>query len=235
MPATALRSFLPLLGVLALCPLAALVIGDDPHEPVQRAAAIVELERAVGIYVEPAVHAWAREHDNLMTVAGAFYVIAHIGVAGWALAWTWILRRDVFPRVRAAFVCAQVILVAIYVALPTAPPRLLPGAGFEDTLSGLWGKEAADSAHALQSPYAALPSGHVVFALVAGATFARYGDQAWLRVFGWVYPPLMATVTIATANHFVFDVVAATLVAAVAWWLAAAPRPRVLVAGAAKT
>ena len=65
--------------------------------------------------------------------------------------------------------------------VPTAPPRLLPGAGYTDTPTGLWGEEAADSPHLLQSPFAAVPSGHVAFALVAGAVFARLGDIARLR------------------------------------------------------
>lgn len=215
-----LRPFLPLLGALALCPLAALAIGDDPGPPVRRGLAVVELERGLGIHVEPAIHAWALRSDRLMAAAGVFYVVAHIGVAGWALVWTWFLRRGVFGRVRNAFVAAQVLLVSVYVAFPVAPPRLLPGAGFQDTLSGLWGREAADSAHTLQSAYAAMPSGHVAFALIAGATFARYGDQVWLRAFGWIYPPLVAAVTILTANHYVLDTVAAGVVAAAAWGIA---------------
>ena len=134
-----------------------------------------------------------------------FYVWAHVPVAGWALVWTWFLRRDVYPAVRNAFLAVQAILVAVYVAVPTAPPRLVPGAGYRDTLSDLWGRELADSAHLLQSPYAAMPSGHVAFALLAGGTFALFGDRRWLRAFGWVYPPLVWLVTIATANHFWLD------------------------------
>jgi membrane-associated phospholipid phosphatase len=79
-----------------------------------------------------------------------------------------------------------------------------------------WGRELADSAHLLQSPFAAVPSGHVAFALVAGMTFARLGDMAWLRAFGWVYPPLVVAVTVITAHHLVLDAVAAALVVAVA-------------------
>jgi membrane-associated phospholipid phosphatase len=203
-----------LLAALALCPLAALAIGSDAAGPVARAEAVADLERSLGLFVEPAVHAWAAGAGWLLTAAGVFYVWAHVPVAGWALIWTWYLRRDAYPTLRNAFVATQVVVIAVYVLIPTAPPRLLPGAGFTDTLTGLWGRELADSAHLLQSPYAAMPSGHVAFALLAGGAFALLGDQRWLRVFGWLYPPVVVAVTIMTANHFWLDAVGGAAVAA---------------------
>jgi hypothetical protein len=216
-----LRQSLALLAALALCPLAALVIGGDGDAPIARAEAVMAAERFLGIHVEPAVHTWARAHPDLLTTASAFYVLAHVPVAGWALTWTWFLRRERFALVRDTFLWTQGILVAIYLLLPTAPPRLVPGTGFADTLTGLWGKEFADSAHVLQSPFAAVPSGHVAFALVASGVFARMGDMRWLRGFGWTYAPVVVAVTVITANHFLFDAIAAACVVACAYRLAA--------------
>jgi hypothetical protein len=214
------RQVLVALGALALCPVAAQLIGADATAPVARARALMDIEAALGIAIERAVQAWALGHPSLMDAASAFYVFAHVGVAGWALVWTWYLRRDRFAVVRDAFLWTQLLLVALYVIVPTAPPRLVPGAGFADTLTGLWGSEVADSAHLLQSPYAAVPSGHVAFALVAGLTFARLGDMAWLRAFGWIYPPLVVAVTVVTGNHLLVDAAAAALVVAAAGALA---------------
>ena len=207
-----LREISLVLGALALCPLASLLIGTDAAVPIARGEAMLELERALGLAVEPAVHAWTAQRPDLLTLAGVFYVWAHVPVMGWALVWTWFLRRDVYPTLRNVFLAVQALTVGLYVAVPTAPPRLLPDAGFADTLTGLWGRELADSAHLLQSPYAAMPSGHMAFALVAGGTFALIGDRRWLRVFGWSYPPLVALVTVATANHYVLDLLAAAAV-----------------------
>ena len=216
-----LRQSLALLGALALCPIAALVIGGDADAPIARAEALIAAERLLGIYVEPAVHTWARAHPDLLMTASAFYVLAHVPVAGWALIWTWFLRRDRFALVRDTFLWTQGILVAIYLLVPTPPPRLVPGTGFADTLTGLWGREFADSAHVLQSPFAAVPSGHVAFALVASGVFARMGDMRWLRVFGWAYAPVVVAVTVVTANHLLFDAVAAACVVGCAYRLAA--------------
>ena len=213
------QGLLPL-GALALCPLAALLIGSDADAPIARAEALIEAERWLGIHVEPAVHAWGRGHPGLLTAASVFYVVAHVPVAGWALTWTWFLRRDRFDLVRDTFLWTQALLVVLYVLVPTAPPRLVPDAGFTDTLTGLWGREFADSAHTLQSPFAAVPSGHVAFALIASGVFARLGDMAWLRAFGWVYAPIVVAVTVVTANHLLLDTIAAACVVGCAYRLA---------------
>jgi membrane-associated phospholipid phosphatase len=217
----AVRDIVLLLAALALCPVAALLIGDDAGAPVRRAEALAGAERALGLYVEPAVHAWARDRPVVLSVAGVFYVFAHVPVAGWALVWTWFLRRDAFPLVRDVFLATQLLTVALSAVAPTAPPRLVPGAGFDDTLTGLWGREFADSAHLLQSPFAAMPSGHVAFALVVGGVFAKLGDRRWLRTFGWVYAPIVVAVTVITANHLLFDAIAAAALVACAFGLAA--------------
>src|SRR5215213_3194552 len=193
MPA-GVRQLLLLCAALALCPLASLVIGDASAAPIQRGRALPAAEASLGLRFEPSLHGWTARQPLLMELAGLFYIFAHIAVAAWALIWTWWLRRDRFALVRDVFLVTQLLTVAFYVALPTAPPRLVPGAGVSDTLAGLWGREVADSAHLLQSPYAAMPSGHVAFALVAGATFAAIGDRRWLRAFGWAHPPAMAAV-----------------------------------------
>lgn len=210
------RDLLLIAGALALCPVAAALVGPDPDGAVERARALMDAEEALGLHVEPAVHAWGLGRPALMTAAGLFYLFAHIGVLGWALVWTWCLRRDAFARVRDVFLATQVLLFSAYVLLPTAPPRLVPGSGFRDTLAGLWGHEMAGSAHLIQSEYAAMPSGHVAFALVAGGVFARLGDQPWLRAFGWLYPPLVVAVTVITGHHLWLDAAGAAAVVGVA-------------------
>jgi hypothetical protein len=211
------RQILSLLGALALCPLAAELIGGEATGPVARAEALIGLEQALGFHPEPAVHAWAVGHPDLLAAASTFYVVAHVPVAGWALIWTWYLRRDRFRLVRDTFLWTQALLVVVYLLVPIAPPRLVPGAGYTDTLTGLWGKEFADSAHVLQSPFAAVPSGHVAFALIVGGVFAMLGDRRWLRAFGWFYAPIVVAVTVITANHLLFDAIAAAALVAFAF------------------
>ena len=175
----------------------------------QRGVDLAAFERTLGVHVEPALHAWARGSDALMLVAGLVYFIAHVAVTGWALVWTWCLRRDAFAAVRDLFVVTQCLTAALWMLLPTAPPRLLPGGSATPLDPGA-------VAGLVQSPFAAMPSGHVAFALVAGVTFARIGDRRWLRAFGWAYPPLIVAVTVVTGHHLWLDGLGAAAVVAAA-------------------
>jgi hypothetical protein len=213
-------------GAMALCPLAALLIGDDPTAAAHRAHALAGVERDLGVHVEPAVVGWAAAHPALLSVATAFYLLAHVPVTGWALIWTWCLRRDSFARVRTIFVGTQVALAALYVLVPTLPPRLADGVGGAASTPG-WAAGVTASSHVVQSPFAAMPSGHVAFALVAGGTFALLGDRRWLRAFGWAYPVVVVAVTILTGHHLIVDAVAAaSLVGGVTAVTVAAPATR---------
>jgi PAP2 superfamily len=223
-PGSGRRQVLLVLAALALCPVAAWLIGDHPPGAIARGAALADAERWLGVHVEPAVAGWGHRHGTFMALVTVFYLGAHVPVAGWALIWTWYLRRDRFRQVRDTFLWLQGLLVACWVALPTAPPPLVPGSGVPDELADTGGGGPAAVAHVLQSPFAAMPSGHVAFALVAGAVFVRLGDQAWLRWFGWAYPGLVVAVTVVTGNHLLLDAGGAALVTLVAVQLAS-PRP----------
>ena len=68
------------------------------------------------------------------------------------------------------FLATQVVTVIGYLAWPVAPPRMAPELGFSDTLATVYGGGGETLAHSVQSPYAAMPSGHVAFAVVAAGT-----------------------------------------------------------------
>jgi hypothetical protein len=129
--------------------------------------------------------------------------------------WAWLERPAAFAAARDTLVLAQVLTVAGYVTAPTAPPRMLGDLGFRDTLAGFWGAGTANATHLLQSPFAAMPSGHVAFALVAAGTVAALVRSRIVRALAVAYPVLVVAVTVATANHFLADAVVAAVVAGV--------------------
>ena len=162
--------------------------------------------------MEPALHTWATERPTLLAAALVFYVWAHLPATIGALVWAWLERPRAFPVARNVFLVAQAVTVVGYLLAPTAPPRLVGELGFADTLQGFWGAGAAGAAHTVQSPYAAMPSGHVVFALVAGGVLVALARPLAVRVAGALYPVLVVAVTLVTANHFWLDALAAALV-----------------------
>jgi hypothetical protein len=139
--------------------------------------------------------------------------------------------------VRRTFAVAQGLTVAGYLLLPTAPPRLLPSLGLDATASTGSGTLASVANH-LQHDLAALPSGHVVFALVVAQAWLLAGRSPAARAAAVGYPVLVAVLVLATANHLLVDVAGAAVVVAVAtsitwlWSGAWRPRPAVLSLGA---
>ena len=197
----------------ALCPLAALVTTRDPSVPVARTHALVDFERSVGLFFEADLHAWLQRHDALLAAAGGFYVWAHVPALVGVLVYSGFASPARFARLRDWFLATQLIVVAGYLLLPTAPPRLVPGLGFEDTLTQLWGVEGAALAHTVQSPYAAVPSGHVAFAVIVAAGLWSSSRRPAIRTLALAYPLIVTVLVMATANHLLVDAVAGVLAA----------------------
>jgi PAP2 superfamily len=171
----------------------------------------VDAERALGLAFEPAAHAWAAGVPGLLGVLWTLYLFAHLPAVAGALVWAWLERPSAYRAARDVFLIAQAITLAGYVLVPAAPPRLLPELGMAA------GAEPGEGlAGLLQSQYAALPSGHVVFALVAAGIVVALVRRPLVRAAAALYPPLVIAATILTANHFWLDAAAAAAVVALA-------------------
>jgi hypothetical protein len=190
-------------GALALCPLVAAFAPAQP--PLERTRALVDAERALGIFVEPAVHGWVADRPALLTLAGLFYVWVHLPATIGALVWARLERPHAFQVARNTFLVTQAITVAGYLLVPVAPPRMLPG--FTDTLAAVYGSGGERLAHSVQSPYAAMPSGHVAFAAVAAGMVFALVRASVLRIAAVGYVALVIAVIVATANHLWLDAV----------------------------
>lgn len=230
-----MRDFAPVAATFLASPLVALLSADAAAGAVARGRELADAERAAGLFVEPALHAWTAGHETLMAVAGVAYLTLHVPVMIALLAWTYLLRPAAFAPLRTVFLAAQALTVTGWVLLPTAPPRLVGDPAFADTLRELWGPSTAEQATWVQSAYAAMPSGHVAFALMAGGAVLVLARHPLARLAGGLYPVAMVWLTVVTANHYWLDAVGAMVVVAVAAAVALTvhrvPRPaRVMVA-----
>jgi hypothetical protein len=61
--------------------------------------------------------------------------------------------------------------------------------------------------------YAAVPSLHVGWDLLAGIAIVTTARRRWVRVLGGLLPVLMVLAVVVTANHFVLDAVAGAVLA----------------------
>ena len=121
------------------------------------------------------------------------------------------------PLRRTWWVMNGVALGGFYL-YPLAPPRLLPGGGFTDTVIdvGVWGSWANDSVAAASNQYAAMPSLHAGWAIWCGVAVALLSTRPWARAVAVAYPVATVLVTLLTANHYLLDAVAGAGVLALA-------------------
>jgi hypothetical protein len=193
----------------------------------EHARDLIDLERGMHVFVEPAVQAWGSGSQLLLDGASWIYINAQTTVTVSALIWLYIFRNPSFYFVRNMMVVAMGIALVGYVAFPTAPPRFLPEWGFFDAVHDFTGgRSDSVTANALFNPYAAVPSMHVAFALMIGWPLAKLVRWRALRVFWLLYPLVMTFVIVVTGNHFIADAVLGAMTAGVsaysAWWLARA-------------
>jgi hypothetical protein len=142
---------------------------------------------------------------------------SHFVVTTTFLTWLYFFRNDHFYFVRNMFMIAMVVALACYAAFPTAPPRLLPEAGFTDTIAVFTGlPQDSETVGMLVNKYAAVPSMHIAFSLMIAVPGMALAANPLARVWWSGYPLLVLFVIVVTGNHFWFDAAAGAAVACVA-------------------
>jgi hypothetical protein len=208
----------------------ALVVGDT-STAFENATGVVELEKSYGLFFELSIQRWALANLELVEVLNYFYLSAHWIVTTLFFVWLWFNRRGVYPYVRNAFLVANGIALAVFMVYPVAPPRMLTGAGFIDTIHSVSDVDLHGGVlSGLFNPYAAVPSMHFGYAIMIGLV-AMWLIRSWpLKVLALAYPVIVFLTIVGTANHYVIDAVAGFVVvalgfAAIAVWTRVRGRP----------
>jgi membrane-associated phospholipid phosphatase len=216
-PVDVLRQLILFCGAYWLYRLVRGLVDGRAAEAFENARQVIDIERGLGLFIEPSVHAWASGSSLVIDVSSWMYLNSHFAVTTVVLAWIYLRRNERFYFVRNMFMVAMALALVGYVALPTAPPRLMPEWGFTDSVEAFTGVDSdAGSANVLVNPFAAIPSMHVAFALMIGLTMAQLVRRRWAQVLWWAYAPVVTFVVIATANHWWLDAFLGAVVAAAA-------------------
>ena len=189
---------------------------DRTQDALRNARWIVDVEHAMGIFVEPEVNQWAldsaplRELVNFVYFWMDFPLIIAVG-----LFFFWWQRRW-YTVLRDALLSSGGIALVMYWSIPVAPPRFLKEWGFVDTLEAY--SELSYQAQSLQpfvNPYAAVPSLHVGWSMLLMVVVFGATRNVWWRAAGVLTFVLQYFAVVATANHYILDGVAGLLVCAV--------------------
>jgi membrane-associated phospholipid phosphatase len=215
-PADLVRQIVLFCGAYWLYRIARGMVDGRSAEAFHNAREVIGIERGLGLFIEPSVHAWASAHAVVIDGASWMYLNSHFAITTVTLAWIYLRRNERFYFVRNMFMVAMGLALVGYVALPTAPPRFMPEWGFTDSVAAFTGVKAdSGSADLLFNPFAAIPSMHVAFALMLGVTMTRMTRRRWAQALWWAYAPVVTLVVIATANHWWIDGFLGAVVAAV--------------------
>ncbi|MFI6347083.1 phosphatase PAP2 family protein [Streptomyces sp. NPDC050560] len=183
--------------------------------PEQRGAALRNahwlwsLEHHLGIAVEGSVNHALNSVSWLIVGMNYYYATLHFIVTIGVLVWLFRKHPGRFAAARTVlFVATGTALIGYYL-FPLAPPRLMPGSNFVDTVlvHRTWGSMASGDLKHVSNQYAAMPSMHIGWSLWCGLTIFALASVPWARVLGLLYPMLTLTVIVATANHFWLDAV----------------------------
>ena len=179
---------------------------------VDHAHDIVWLEQKLNLDVEAGVQRHVVDSDVLSTVFNWIYIWGHWPVIVVTLVWLALRHRTVYLRLRNGMMASGGLGLLVYTTYPVAPPRLAE-LGFTDTVT-----ERSSAYRVLQPPafvnqYAAMPSLHVGWDLLVGLALISAASAMSLRLIGRLMPVFMALATVATANHYILDVLAGAALA----------------------
>ncbi len=194
---------------------------DDPAGAAvafQNARNLIDIERSLGLFVEPSMQAWASGTGFVIDFASVIYLNAQTSVTVGALVYLYLRHNSHFYFVRNMFFIAFLCAIAGYVLYPTAPPRFFPEWGFFDAVAELSGVDSTDPSlvNKLYNPYAAVPSMHVAFSLMIGIPLTKLVKWRALKLFWATYPVVVLFVIIVTGNHFIADAVLGAAAAGIA-------------------
>jgi membrane-associated phospholipid phosphatase len=187
------------------------LVDRNPAKAYANAFRVIDIEQRTTHHLfEQTAQRIADSSHLLLTAAAWTYWNSEFTVIGLALLWVYLRRHDGFARFRNAILLANVIGLVGYALVPTAPPWMFPGLGFVD------GVNHGAGWLSLSNPFAAMPSLHAADSLIVGVMLAglvrnRVGKVLWMLWPAWVWFCVMAT-----ANHYLLDVLAGAGVALLA-------------------
>ena len=175
------------------------------HMAYDNAERVIALERALNIFEERSVQQAVIGNEALIHVANTIYIWGFAPVMVGTLAWLIIRRPAHYALFRNALLGSGAVALVLFATFPLAPPRFMPHYGFVDTveLHAYWYRTFNGSA--VVNEYAAMPSLHfgwVLLAAIAIATLSRYRA---VRIAVIAAPTLMFAAIVITANHYFVD------------------------------
>jgi membrane-associated phospholipid phosphatase len=183
----------------------------DPAKAFVNGFRVIDLEERITPHlIEQTAQRVADSSGWLLTAAAWTYWNSEFTVIGLTLLWVYLRRHERFTRFRNTILLANLIGLVGFALMPTAPPWMFPRRGFVGGVN-----HSSEIIHTLGNQYAAMPSLHAADALIVGFFLALSCRRIWAKALWALWPLWVWFCVIATANHYVLDVLAGIAVAVV--------------------
>ena len=177
------------------------------------------LEVDLGVDWEGAIQGVVLGSRLLVDVTNAVYIYGHWPVLIGAGVLLFRSRRAHYYRLRNVCLLTGLVGLVVFTLFPVAPPRLTDHPVIDTVTRDSEGYRQL-LPPSFVNEYAAMPSFHAGWNLLVGV-IAFGASRHWLvRAFAVAMPASMAFAVVATANHFVVDVIAGVAIVLVALLLA---------------
>jgi PAP2 superfamily len=220
----------PSLRFLQVIPVALILWGTDwvdrfrsdaAQAGLKNAVVVNGISRQLGGWIAEPMNGWLAAHPVASLASAWYYMMlqgALTGVVGVILIWR---RAPDFSLHRNALIACNVVGLVVFWLYPVAPPRMLPGyhditANASPFFSGMLEGKAADE-------FASLPSLHIAWAIWVAIALSALIRRRWLRPLIWLYPLVTVADVLATANHYLLDVISAPGVVLIAYVVVGSP------------
>ncbi|MEU6241190.1 phosphatase PAP2 family protein [Streptomyces sp. NPDC047024] len=184
-------------------------VPEQKAEALRNADGIWRLEHHLGIAVEASVNHAADAVTWLIIAMNYYYATLHFVITIAVLVWLYRWHPGRYGAARLVLFATTGVALLGYYLFPLAPPRLMRGGHFVDTVMvhQTWGSMASGDLKHMSNQYAAMPSMHIGWSLWCGLTIFALASVPWVRVLALLYPVATLVVIVATANHFWLDAV----------------------------
>ncbi len=179
------------------------ITGDTHNDALGNASRLLHLEATLGLDVE-AVAQSAITWPQVFVAANTYYLVHFpLTLAVMVLAF-WHRRTTVYSVLRDALIGSTGVALLLHLAVPMAPPRMLPG--FIDAGEAFGPDPYAIAGSESANQFAAMPSLHVAWAVLVGYTVWHLSAARVVRGAAVLHPLLTSVVVVVTGHHFVIDV-----------------------------
>jgi len=184
-------------------------VPEQRSQALRNADWIWNAERTMGLAVEESVNHAVNSVHWLIVSMNYYYATLHFIVTIGVLVWLYRHHPGRYSAARLVLFATTGVALVGYYLYPLAPPRLMNGQNFIDTVlvHQTWGSMASGNFKNMSNQYAAMPSMHIGWSLWCGLIIFAVATAPWAKILGLLYPALTLVVIVATANHFWLDAV----------------------------